>query len=366
MKKIITISTIFVLLLTLISIQTCIKKQTDVIQIGAILPLTGYLSDLGNDEKIGIQLALQERSTDNIKVVFEDSKSDAKNALTAARRLITSGVNKIILSTTPSVLTVLPAYKNNKDLFFVAQCQAVSVLDGYTNAIRVYMTVENETTILADFVNKRKYKKIMAFHINNDAGVKALNEFIAKIGVSAVEIAAETFEFSDKDYKTQLLKIKNSNPEVIFIFSYPTQWINIIKQLSEIDFNKPIIGNSSYSFIAETPEMQKLKITENIIFPAPKYVLKSKDKNAIAFKEKFKSQYNKDANYDILYFYDLINILADNIKYANNNEIFLNKIVSNEYEGMTGKIKFNDKNDVLPIDVKLVSIANGEYQSIEE
>ncbi|RMG24643.1 MAG: ABC transporter substrate-binding protein, partial [Methanobacteriota archaeon] len=55
------------------------------IKIGAILPLTGPASDIGQQTKEGLEIA---RKLLSVNVVYEDSKSEPKEGINAIRKLV--------------------------------------------------------------------------------------------------------------------------------------------------------------------------------------------------------------------------------------------------------------------------------------
>ena len=74
------------------------SKET--IKIGAILPLTGKASNLGEDMRQAINLALEEinRQRDRkIEVIYEDEKCDPKEAVSGYKNLVSIHGVKIII-----------------------------------------------------------------------------------------------------------------------------------------------------------------------------------------------------------------------------------------------------------------------------
>lgn len=93
-------SIIVIVLIVIISIGTIfyfkIRNSDNVstIKIGAVLPLTGDMSSYATSLKKGMDLAIEEINSnggiDNKKllVVYEDDKGEAKNAVSAYRKLV--------------------------------------------------------------------------------------------------------------------------------------------------------------------------------------------------------------------------------------------------------------------------------------
>jgi branched-chain amino acid transport system substrate-binding protein len=83
-------------------ISTIKEKEPKVYKIGAILPLTGNLAILGEPEKNGMSLAeeiINQQGGINgrpIKIIFEDSKGQPKEAVSIANKFINIDGIKII------------------------------------------------------------------------------------------------------------------------------------------------------------------------------------------------------------------------------------------------------------------------------
>jgi len=88
-----------------VSRKTTTPTIKEPIKIGAILPLSGPVSIFGNWIKEGIDLALKDINTNRIKVIYEDSKLDAKEGVSAFNKLVDVDGAKIII-TAMSLVTV--------------------------------------------------------------------------------------------------------------------------------------------------------------------------------------------------------------------------------------------------------------------
>ena len=330
------------------------NKDEDIIKIGAILPLTGPLSEIGTDEKLAIDMAVEKFDFKNkIKIEYRDSKGDVKESLSAASQLINQGVSKIILSTTPVVIANLEKYQN-KDLLLIAQCMAPQVVKNYKNALRIYVSVDNETDLIKDYVKSKSYERLSFLYINNDFGQSGVKEIRRKID-STIETQTESFSFQDKNFQNQILKIANYNPDALVVYSYPQQWLNILKQMEQYKFEKKIIANSGLSFLLN--EIEELDISKNLIVPLPKYIYEENDTLINRFKDLLANRTSKSANYDIIYFYDMMKILIDNIYEHPNvkNSDLINFITSKNYIGISGDLKFIER-DIKSLDLKLSEI----------
>ena len=159
------------------------QKDDNVLKIGAILPLTGSVSDIGEGNKAGIELALEKvnASGKKIEVCFEDGKGDATTSLSAMKKLKMQGVDIFILSTTQTVAPILQNYKEDTSLLFSAVCQTKGILDDNNNAFRLYFTSENETSMMANYIVANGYKKIAIFRLNTESCMEPIQTMQQKV-----------------------------------------------------------------------------------------------------------------------------------------------------------------------------------------
>ena len=116
-------------------------QNKNTIKIGAILPLTGNLSFMGDYEKNGIILAADSLGID---VNLQDSKGSPSVALNSFFYLKSrTKLNALIISTTGASRAVIPAAKDT-NLLIDAYCMDPTITMGKNNVYRLYYGMEDE------------------------------------------------------------------------------------------------------------------------------------------------------------------------------------------------------------------------------
>jgi ABC-type branched-subunit amino acid transport system substrate-binding protein len=89
----------------------------------------------------------------------------------------------------------------------------------------IWVSYEDDASILAKFaVEKKKYKKIAMFYINDDFGLDALDSVKYRLSKYKMElVAALPVEPTERDLSSQVAKFKASGAEAIIAFVPPTQ-----------------------------------------------------------------------------------------------------------------------------------------------
>src|SRR5207249_4298494 len=98
-------------------------------------------------------------------------------------------------------------------------------------------------------LNDLKLKKFaILYAVNSDYSV-GLKDYVSdavKAGGGEI-VATESYtEGKDVDFKAQLTKIKESNPEAIFVTGYYTEAGLIAKQARQLGINAPLIGGDGW------------------------------------------------------------------------------------------------------------------------
>lgn len=325
--------------------------STEVVKIGAILPLTGPTAYLGEGEKFGMELALKNRTqtTPKIEIVFEDSQGKPDVAVSLARKFLDlQNVNIQVVATTAMALATLPVYEQSrKDILVFAQSVLPGITKKYPFAYRLYATADEETDLLAAYAKKQGYKRIGALNVFGKLGEEAIKQFQSKVSGSDIQVVSiESLPLTEKDFRTTLQKFKDLNLNAIMLYPPATVYPTIAKQMDEVGLDLPVLGSLNLAFKGLDKKLTP-KFVQKTVFPAPRYFVSNNDPKVKEFDEKTKAN-GKESSFDIAYFYDMTNILIKAIEASPSTspKIIGETIMKNSpYDGVTGKIRLNQDRD---------------------
>jgi len=370
MKKIwIGIVILIVVALAIVFFVNQTKKEPEEIKIGVILPLTGEAAKFGQSAKEGIDLAIEEINiADDINkrkiiLIYEDSKADPKTGTNAIQRLINiEKVPAIIGPMASSVtLAVAPIAEKNKVVVLSPASSAPQITDAGDYIFRNTYSDIYEGQKMARYVYEQtKYRKIGIMYINNDYGIglkDVLKNRFTELGGQVV--ASETYDFGATDFRTQLSKLKNANPEALYLVGYEEMG-RILVQAKELG-----IKVSFFSCIMfENQDILKIagRLANGVIYTFPSYNPESEEQEVVQFIQAFENKYNHKPDGFAANSYDAAKILAYSIEKSGTNpsqiKSFLYTIKN--YPGITGKTSFDENGDVVkPIGIKQVE--DGEF-----
>jgi branched-chain amino acid transport system substrate-binding protein len=89
-------------------------------------------------------------------------------------------------------------------------------------------------------------KRLGVIHLNTDWGVTSKNLFAAAVQAKGAEVsAAEGFMPNERDFRSTLVRIRDSNPDGIIIIAYYADAATIIRQIRTLGLTQPIVAVSS-------------------------------------------------------------------------------------------------------------------------
>ncbi len=337
----IIIGAIALILLIAIGIQRQKETQGTAIRIGVMIPLTGDAASYGLSVKDGIELAKKDLGS-NLELIYEDSKCDGKEAVTAINKLISINKVQAIIGELCSGATLPAAPIANEQK--VVMISPASTSPKITEAGDfIFRTVPSDA-LQGDFgaalVAKKGFKKLAILYSNEEYGV-GFNEVLVKSFVlkGGLVVASEAFERTSVDLRTQLTKIKNAKPDSIYIISNsPDSAVAALKQIKELKINATIFGSEG---------LKSDDIIKGAGNSAEGLILTSVSSGTTGFIQRHNEVYTKDPGPFAAQGYDAFQALHLAIQAgAKTGEEIKNKIYATEFDGASGKIKFDENGEI--------------------
>ncbi len=265
-----TLLAIIILIVIAFGVHNQIKmngEDENVIKIGAILPLTGTMSSLGNAERLGLEAAVAELNArgdrKKIRLVIEDSKGDVKSAVMSAQKLINGDNLKAVITSLSGVSKAVAPVFDKAEIPMLSLCSDTTIAESHNNCINFYVNLEAEQDELVKYLKQHDIKKIVVLRVNAEAGALAV-DLLKKKYPSLIISAEWTYDLDKNDFKDIVANIENSETDFLYIVGVGIKFPVILNSLWERKTTKKIIGNymfSSSSASSITPEILK-----NVVF----------------------------------------------------------------------------------------------------
>ncbi|MBU4360488.1 ABC transporter substrate-binding protein [Patescibacteria group bacterium] len=343
-----------------------IDENQEPIKIGAILPLTGKIAQYAEEARRGIEIALEQEKDLKLEIIYEDSKSDAKEGVSAYQRLQTMDLPVLITGASPISLAISPLANQDE----ILQMGVFSSVADYSSpndfTFRVTPRSEVENKKIASWAIEQGYKKFAFLYDNSPWGLGHYNFIKSEIEELGGEITSvESFLITDNDFRTQLIKIKNKNSEAIFILAHAQNAGMILKQAKELGLEKQFLGNKAI----ESIELLDIagEAAEGIIYPYS-FNPDSDDVRVRNFVSDYQSEYKEIPTTYVAEGYDAMSLIIKSIKQcegADSQCMKNNLLNAKDYPGILGNMTFDENGDVF-YDYFIKTVRNGQFVPYEQ
>ncbi len=354
----------------LIIFLTTNSNANQTIAIGAILPLSGQNGFYGKEIQNAIELASSEINESGgingklLEVVYEDDKADPKIGVTSMQKLINIDKVPVVLGSWASgvVLAAAPIAEQTKTVV-VAQAIAPTISQAGDFIFRIQPSAVYYTEELLKTTKQIINLNTLAIiSINNEFGNAIRQTTREQASLHKIDIISdESYAPGDQDFRTQLQKINQKQPQALLIGGYQEQSL-IIQQAREI-------GLASILLAAPTFENEKLinelgSLAEGVIYPYH-FLADADNQKTIAYLKSYQERFGTESGGFAPLMYDGVHIIAGALKKCSTNtECIKNYLYNVSYDGVSGTITFDENGDPhLPIVIKTVK--NGKFVKYE-
>ncbi len=325
------------------------KKETPIIKIGAILPLTGSASVVGEQIQKAMNLANEKNK---YTIIYEDSANTPSKGVNAYNKLSQiDKVNTVIVAMTGVSKAIVPFASRDKLATFAISTSVPIATSSKDYVFRYFIDGVSEAESMAEYLVGFGHKKIAVVKINDEYGNVMFDSFKKKLETKGIQpLLVESFERDVANFRLEAAKIKAGNPDSIYFIGYSKPLATVIKQSYEVGLKVPYA--STFGF--EIPGTRELagEAANGLVYTSVKFG--ENIETTKEFFEKFKKTTGQNPSNDAAFAYDLVNslpLLISNGALKNPNS-FVGSSISSQF----GKITFNDRLEAsVPIIIKKVS-----------
>ena len=349
-----------VLLIVIFLLMQKNNPPSEKIKVGAIFPLTGSNATYGEMAKKGIDLALKQFPPGNIQVLYEDSQFQSLSALNAYEKLKSEDVKIFLTIGSQVAATIGPKVVEDTLMNFELTAVTRKYNDGSPLTCRAALTVEPSAELLAAYIKERNLKRIALLVTNDEQGVAYEKETAKLIRSFAEVVLSEKYLASENDFRTQLTRIKATNPDVLILISPGQQAQQILTQLQQLGFKKIILSNN---WTIENASLTDLSLAEGVIFTSYRYdesFSGTDTETAAKFKRDFIEHYQQNPPIVAATAYDAITLIEQAVKEKGSLPTEISDFISGvkNFKGVSGVWTF-DSNCEARQTATLKTVKNG-------
>ena len=349
--------------------------ELEEITIGVVLPVTGRLaSAFGVPIDTGFELALEEINSSqlggrSIKFIVKDDQSTIEGAAEAYNKLIHQEGVPVILgpATSSQSAAAFPIAQENGVVAFspTSAARGLSAIGDFvfratiTTDILIPNGIETTAVQLGYNTAATMYDESDLFSTDSD---EAVREALAANGVEV--LITETFQGGDTDFTAQLTRIRNANPDIIFISSLAPDKPRLMIQGRQLGIP------NSIPFVMRTLTIADVQAAGDAAEGAITFVAWASAVDIPenqAFVQNYSAKYGVEPNNYAARAYAGLHILAEAIANAQSTDSIgirdaLAKIT--DFDTVFGKFSFNEVGDAV-YDPKILIVVNGQLELFE-
>ncbi|RJR32082.1 MAG: ABC transporter substrate-binding protein [Desulfobacteraceae bacterium] len=302
----------------------CVAQET--VKVGIVLPLTGDQAKFGEIEKLSFDLALEEINAaggikgKKLELVIEDDTGRPEVGRSVVEKLITK--DKVILVgggySSSVTYAVAGVCQQNQIPFLINTGSADNITtSGWDWIFRLNPPVSEYAGAIESLLQQViKPKKVAILYENSLFGTSGAKEFEKTCKSLNYEVALkEGYEHGGIDYKPVLVKVKQLNPDIVYMVSYIMDASLLMKQAKELKLTPRMFIGGAAGFTLPEFQQNAGNASDKVIsatlwhevLPYP---------GAMDYYRKFVARFNKPTEYHGAEAYAAAYVIADVLRRA--------------------------------------------------
>jgi branched-chain amino acid transport system substrate-binding protein len=224
------------------------------IKIAVIQELSGAGATAGTNFKNGVDLAIKEINAaggilgKKIEATVNDTQSNPGVAKGLATKAVDDGAFAVFGPTFSGSMLVSMAETRRAEVPNFTGAEAASITQqGNPYVFRTSFTQTLSMPKVARYIGSNlKAKTVAVVFVNNDFGKGGRDAFKTAAEAAGLKVVADISTDSGQvDFSAPVLKAKQSNPDVLFVYSNEEESARILRELRKQGWSKPVMGETT-------------------------------------------------------------------------------------------------------------------------
>jgi len=328
------------------------SRAADTVKVGIVLPLTGEQAKFGEIEKLSMDIALEEINGaggingKKLELVIEDDTGRPDVGRSVVEKLITK--DKVVMLgggySSSVTYAVAGVCQQNQMPFLVNTGAADNITtSGWDWIFRLNQPVSEWAGALESLLQQViQPKKVAILHENSLFGTSGAKEFEKTCkGLNYEVVLKEGYEAGGIDFKPVLIKVKELNPDVIYMVSYVMDASLLMKQAKELKLTPKIFIGGGAGFTL--PEFnQNAGVAAEKVISATLWHEVAPYPGAMDYFKKYEAKFKKATEYHGAEAYAGAYVIADVLKRAKSlkNTDIKEALAATDLMTAFGRVKF--------------------------
>lgn len=345
----------------------------DPIYIGYQLPLTGNTAQYGQDFKAAAEIALKKFNASGklpvpVEIVYEDSRSDAKEGVAIARKFVDDKRIVAVLGDFTSTVSMAAAQVYKKA--GMAQLSQTASHPDYAKIskwqFRNITTQNQEGAYNAKWMLDSGYKKVAVTAEQTDWGQSAVKGFADAFTAGGGEVVfTEFFNRGLADFRPIITKIEEQKPDAVYTGFFYEDGAQFLKQMKQLGAKMPIFSTSA----AYNEKLIDLAgDAANGLHLTATFLPTSKDPNVQEFVSEWEKTHDTPPGQFPAQAYDAVNIMLAAVTRAYPDETRANVrdelAKTKDFPGITGSTTFDKDGEALK-ELTKAEVVDGKFVQVK-
>jgi len=333
-------------------------------KVGVIVQLSGVSGDFGVGVQHAVEIAKQELSDNrvvNLEVFYEDHQQQPQLALVGFEKLVDrNDVVAVIANASPVILALAPVAEERRRLVYNFAGVSPKLRSLNRWVINGAALSDRDGLELANYmVKKLGLKTAAVIHVDDQFGTSVAEYFqnaFKEAGGKIVDV--ESNPVGALDLRTQLLKIKSTNPDALVILNNIPEEGYTVAQAREIGLNAKIFSNT---FMMDPQNVKAAGAAINGVRGMSLQFDPDRSPLAKEFSTKFSKRAGRPPAITDVLAYDGARLIGEAIqKVGNDPRAVRDYIVKvKDWPGAIGKINFDADGNIL-LEMSRYEFVNGK------
>jgi branched-chain amino acid transport system substrate-binding protein len=306
------------------SISPVSALSEESVKVGIVLPLTGAMTKPGAIQKQSFQMAMEEINEaggikgKKLEFLIEDDKYEPEEGRLVAKRLVT--MHRVVMlggGFSSSVTYAAARVAQQKSVPFLVNTASADRIteQGWDYVFRLNPPASEYASGLESFLAEVvKPKNAVILHENTSPGTRGAEFFKKSCNELGIKVLmTEAYEPGGTEVKPVLTKVKQMNPDIVFMISSVEGGSLLMHEFREKKLSPKLFIGGAAGFALPEFVQKAGKASEKVVLPTLWHQLLPLP-GAEDYFNKYKSRYNEETNYHGAQAYAAAQVIADALK----------------------------------------------------
>jgi branched-chain amino acid transport system substrate-binding protein len=361
---IVVVVVLVALLVAVVGLRQLSQRSADQknVRIGAVLPLTGAAAFYGEWCQKGMNLAVEQINSAagphgrHLGISYGDSKNTPKDGVSIAQQFALEKTPVVITAMTGVSFALLSSLQEGQQVVFMTVVTHPEATARSRWAFRYYINKGSAAETMADYAYRcLGVRRAAIIYINDEGGLGEKTAFQTRFEAAGGQLVAdEPFDKAATDLRSQILRVRDKQPDAVYLSGYGRIYGVGLKQMRELGLKCRILA--SYELLYKATTDLAGTATEGVIFSAPS--MDQSQPDAQRFVAQFKARYGQEPEIDSAFGFEVVKMIwrAMQDGVTDPATIRTRLLGLQDFDGVLGRVAVKPNGDVvIPVVIRTVS-----------